>query len=201
MANASPGGLAWIPGGPTGPTGSSGGPTGPTGAGPTGPTGAVAPTGPTGPTGTAGSSGAAGPTGPSGGPAGPTGPTGSAGGPTGPTGPAGSVSLSSVTASPASSVNNYAPTGWSVSVTNRLLLTPASGGSTLTGLQAGGIADGWQVLIVNESGTNSLYFSHLSGSSSAGNQFSCPGAGTASLGPLAAVTIAYVAAISAWVFT
>jgi hypothetical protein len=61
MGNASPGGLAYVPG-----SGSGTGPTGPTGpTGSTG-TGSAGPTGPTGPTGAGGSAGGTGPTGPTG---------------------------------------------------------------------------------------------------------------------------------------
>lgn len=181
--------------GPTGPTGSAGtsGPTGPTGTSTTGPTGPTGPaSGPTGPTGPS----VTGPTGPSGtGPNGPTGPTGA--GPTGPTGPGGVATLSSVSASVAASVNNYSPVGYVAGTTNRLLLTPNTGGSTITGLLAA--PDGWQILIWNPSSTDSLIFAHLSGSSTSTNQFACPGASPAYLGPYSAVTIAYISNV--WVFT
>jgi hypothetical protein len=194
VANSTPAGWAYA--GLVGPTGPSGGPTGPTGGiGATGPTGV---TGPTGPTGTTGATGTAGPTGPSGGPIGPTGPTGQAGGPTGPTGPAGLVSLSSVTATVASSVNNYAPSGYVVGTTNRLILTPASGGSTITGLLATGVPDNWSILIVNASSANTLYFPHLSGSSASANQFSNANAAEWAIPPLGTARINYV--VGQWSF-
>jgi hypothetical protein len=171
--------------GPTGPTGALG-PTGPSGTGPTGPTGA-GPTGPMGPTGT----GPTGPTGPTG--TGPTGPTGA--GPTGPTGAG--TPLVSVTASVGASVNNYSPGGYAGGVTNRLILTPNSGGSTITGLVAG--TDGWQLVIYNPSTTDSLSFPNLSGSSTSTNQFACPNGVTNVLGPQTGVLIEYVT--NQWVFT
>lgn len=178
--------------GPTGPTGQAGGPTGPTGAtGPTGP-----PNGPTGPTGPSGS-GATGPTGPTGiGTQGVTGPTGS----TGPTGPgAMGGSLASVTATVASSVNNYSPSGYVAGTTNRLILTPASGGSTITGLVAA--VDGWQIRIWNPSTTDSLQFAHLSGSSTGSNQFSCSLGSNQFIQPLSAAIVEYVGGSTLkWIF-
>lgn len=196
MANSALAGWVYQPSGPTGsvgPTGPSGGPTGPTGsAGPTGPTG-VSVTGPTGPTGSAGTLG---PTGPSGGPIGPTGPTGPGVGATGPTGPPGPT-LASVSAAVATSVNNYAPTGYT-SATTRLILTPASGGSTITGLSGTGTPDNWSILISNASATDVLYFPHLSGSSSAGNLFQNANAAEWAIPPLGCARINYV--VNVWQF-
>lgn len=201
MANSAAAGWVYLgQNGPTGPTGPASGPTGPTGTGgPTGPTGASI-TGATGPTGAAGAAGATGPTGPSGGPIGPTGPTGTAGGPTGPTGPAGLITLSSINANMGATANNFAPAGYVAGTTNRILITPNAGGSTCTGILAIGIPDGWQVVLYNNSATVSITFSNASGSSSAANQFLCPGAGAAVLGVQTAVIIQYVAAYSAWIF-
>jgi len=108
--------------------------------------------------------------------------------------------LSSVTATVPSSVNNYSPSGYTVGVTNRLVLTPASGGSTITGLSAGGVPDGWQVTVVNASASDSVTFANQSGSSTTANQFFCPGAGNAVLGVQYSVVIEYVASLNAWVF-
>lgn len=198
MANSAPSGWAYVATGPTGsagPTGPSGGPTGPTG--PTGSAGSAGAsvTGPTGPTGTAGT---AGPTGPSGGPQGPTGPTGPSTGATGPTGPAGPA-LASVSAAPATSQNNYSPTGYVAGTTNRLLLTP-SAAVTITGLVASGVPDNWTVLIFNASTTQTVTFANLSGSSTTANQFACPQGVAASLGPQTGVNIHYVSSLDYWVF-
>lgn len=180
MANSSLAGWAYVPTGPTGPTGSAGGPTGPTGSGATGPTGSAGPTGPgVGATGPTGPTGIAGPTGPANGPTGPTGagPTGA----TGPTGP-GPANLSSVTdLSVPTTVNNYSPGLYAGGVTDRLLLTPAPGGSTITGLVAA--VDGWAVYVYNQSTTDSITFTNLSASSSAGNKFACPQSTSAVLPP------------------
>ncbi len=182
--------------GPTGPTGPGIGPTGPTGpsgGGPTGPTGAGA-AGAQGPT---GSQGIAGPTGPTGsGGNGPTGPTGASAGPTGPTGPAGLITLVSVSATLASSQNNYSPTGYVGGTTNRLILTAASGGSTMTGLV--GATDGWAVFVYNASSTDSIVFLNLSGLSLAANQFACSQGLAQSLPPLTGANILYV--VNQWVF-
>jgi len=196
MANSSAAGWAYAPQGPTGPTGASGGPTGsagPTGAsGPTGPTGPSV-TGPTGPTGTVG------PTGPGSGPTGPTGPTGSSSGITGPTGPAGPT-LSSVTATVPSSANNYLPAGYAGGTTNRLILTPASPFSTITGLTATAVSDNYKLYIYNASATNYISFSHLSGSSATANQFSCPQGQPATLAALTGVWLTYITGIG-WTFS
>src|ERR1039458_3290915 len=88
----------------------------------------------------------------------------------------------SVTATLAASQNNYSPTGYVGGTTNRMLLAAASGGSTITGLVAA--TDGWVLYIVNTSATDSISLSHLSDSSSAANQFSCPQSITDILAPL-----------------
>lgn len=102
----------------------------------------------------------------------------------------------SVTASPATTQNNYAPTGYVAGSTNRLILAAASGGSTFTGLLAG--TDNTTILIQNTSTTDSLYFSHLSGSSTSTNQFSNLNASTVAIPPLGAARTTYV--VSKWQF-
>lgn len=178
--------------GPTGPTGpgvGATGPTGPSGGGPTGPTGA----GPTGPTGATGPSGG-GPTGPTGvGGPGPTGPTGTFG-PTGAPGPP----LASVTATVASAVNDYSPIGYTPGTTNRLILTPSSGGSTVSGIASA--TDNWTMLIYNASATDALQFLHLSGLSATGNQFSCSQGNPQYIAPLSAAYVVYLAPIAKWIF-
>lgn len=106
--------------------------------------------------------------------------------------------LSSVTASPAASQNNYAPAGFSATTT-RLLLAAAAGGSTITGLLATGFADDARILVRNTSTTDSITFSHASGSSSAANRFSLSGAADAQLGPLTSALLVYV--VNQWVFS
>jgi hypothetical protein len=101
-----------------------------------------------------------------------------------------------VTVTVASSVNNYSPTGYAAGVTNRLLLTAASGGSTITGLVAA--TDGWQIVIINQSATSALTFANQSASSTATNQFLCPNASSQIIAPLAGAIIEYVGSI--WMF-
>lgn len=102
---------------------------------------------------------------------------------------------STVTATLAASQNNYAPTGYTAGTTNRLLLAAASGGSTITGLLAA--TDGWALLIRNTSTTDNITFPHLSGSSTATNQFSCQNGSSATLEPLASTLAVYVSNV--WV--
>jgi len=111
--------------------------------------------------------------------------------------PAGSPPVTSVTATVASSVNNYSPTGYSAGVTSRLILTPASGGSTITGLVAG--PDGFELTIVNASTTDAITFPHLSASSNAGSLFSCPQGVAATLAPLTNLVLQYC--LTQWIFT
>jgi hypothetical protein len=167
------------PTGPIGPPSTQGGPTGPTGSastvvGPTGPTGSIGLIGPTGPTGVLG----------------PTGPTG----PLGPPGaPAFTVSVSD---SPGASVNNYAPTGYMVATTTRLLITANAGGTTITGLLAIGIADGTTMYLNNQSSTDFITLAHASASSAPVNRFSCPGADNFPVAPLEGVLLSYV--VNGW---
>ena len=188
--------------GPTGPTGAQSpgptGPTGPTGAGPTGaggPTGVGGPTGPTG-TGATGPTGA-GPTGPTGSSGGPTGPTGAGPtGSTGPTGPTGAIAApSTASGNLATSQNNFSPSGYTAGVTNRMFFVPPAGGATITGLNGitpSAAPDGWIVLFVNSSTTDTVTFPYNSASSSAGNTFFTPGGTTFTLPPFCNVTLQYV---------
>ena len=173
--------------GPQGPPGA----TGPAGSGPTGPTGPVGPgAGATGPT------GAAGPTGPAG--SGPTGPTGPAGnnGATGPTGPAGgggsSLYNSQVTATVASgNTDNYAPASYTGGTTNCLILTPTDSTSTLLGLSASGVPNGFPLIIYNASSTVALAFQNQNSSTPA-NQFACPLGGSFALDPQSKILLVYI---------
>lgn len=108
-----------------------------------------------------------------------------------------SLKLASVTASPASSVNNYSPTGYVAGTTTRLLLAAASGGSTITGLVAA--PDGFRILIVNTSATDPLIFPDNSGSSTSTNQFSNANAATVQIPPGGAAYATYV--VNQWMFT
>ena len=103
----------------------------------------------------------------------------------------------SVSDAPGAAVNNYAPAGYVAGTTNRLLITAAVGGTTLTGLLAA--TDGWGVYIRNVSTTDNLTFSHLDAGSLAANQFSCPQGVNAVLQPLTGVFLVYAA--GKWVFS
>ena len=96
----------------------------------------------------------------------------------------------SVSATLSTSHNNYAPTGYVAGTTNRLRLTAAAGGSSLTGLGAAG--DGFSLLVCNESSTDIITFAHLSSSSLAANRFACANAVDADLMPLACAMLVYV---------
>lgn len=81
--------------------------------------------------------------------------------------------------------------------TNRLFLTPASGGTTINGIDASGCSDGFTMLIVNGSSTDNIVFTHLGGGIST-NQFSNVSAGSVELLPLGAARCTYV--VSKWQF-
>lgn len=106
------------------------------------------------------------------------------------------VFTNSVTATLAASQNDYSPTGYVAGTTNRMLLAAASGGSTITGL--GAATDGWTVYVRNTSATDNITFAHLSGSSTAANQFSCPQGVSAILAPLTGLLLTYVSNV--WTF-
>jgi len=96
--------------------------------------------------------------------------------------------------------NNYDPASFVPGTTNRLIFTVPSGGAVITGLISA--ADGSSIFLYNTSSTDSVQFPHLSGSSSAGNQFSCPQGLTAFLQPLAGVVIRYITgSVNCWTFS
>lgn len=102
----------------------------------------------------------------------------------------------SVTATLATTQNDYAPAGYIAGTTNRLLLAAAAGGSTITGLLAG--TNGWVVLIVNTSETDTISFLDASASSAAANRFSTLNDSTMILAPGGAAYVNYVT--NQWVF-
>ena len=81
--------------------------------------------------------------------------------------------------------------------TNRLLITPASGGTTINSLDASGCSDGFTMIIVNMSTTDDVIFTHLGGGIST-NQFSNASAGSVALLPLGAARCTYI--VSKWQF-
>jgi hypothetical protein len=91
--------------------------------------------------------------------------------------------------------------GYSSGSTKRLLLTPASGGTTINGLSATNCDDGHTILIVNMSTTDLLIFTHLAGGSLSANQFSNMNAGSVSIAALGAAPCTYLrGAINKWQF-
>lgn len=108
----------------------------------------------------------------------------------------------SITAALASSQNDYGPLGYVPGITNRLKLTPPTGGATLTGLLAPALPtfDGVQLLIRNQSTTgDQIVFTHESGSSQTLNQFWCPNGVSAKLPAGAGVILIYDSGL--WTFT
>jgi hypothetical protein len=105
-----------------------------------------------------------------------------------------------VTATLASTCNNCAPSGTGTfsSTTTLLRLTPASGGSTVSGFLSSGFINGQVVIVRNMSSTDNLIFPHLSSSSSSGNEISNQNAGTVLLPPLAAAPMIWDN--NTWVF-
>jgi len=81
--------------------------------------------------------------------------------------------------------------------TNRLFLTPASGGTTINSLDASGVSDGYTMLLVNPSTTDNLVFTHQGGGIST-NQFQNANAGSVAIPPLGAARCTYV--VNKWKF-
>jgi hypothetical protein len=103
-----------------------------------------------------------------------------------------------VSASPGTTQNNYAPAGFSAT-TGILVLTAASGGTTLTGLASTGFVNGQTLQIRNASTTDPINFTNLSGSSSATNQFSNSNSGTQVIPPNSSAILTYLN--SQWTFS
>ena len=76
-----------------------------------------------------------------------------------------------------------------------MLLTSASGGSTIAGLLAA--SDGFAIQICNQSSTDSITFLNMASNTST-NQFSCPEGVDNVLDPLACVILVYV--MNQWEF-
>jgi hypothetical protein len=89
--------------------------------------------------------------------------------------------------------------GYVSGVTNRLILTPASGGTTINGFDASGAADGTIMLIQNASATDSLTFAHLAAGSLAANRFSNMNAASVQIPPLGAAECTYI--VNKWQFS
>jgi hypothetical protein len=103
-----------------------------------------------------------------------------------------------VTATAASSQDNYAPAGFS-NTTSFLVITPASGGSTINGLSSTGFINGQSLQIRNGSTTDDLDFPNLAGTSLAANQFANLDNGTVSIGKNGSAILTYYN--SQWTFS
>jgi hypothetical protein len=101
----------------------------------------------------------------------------------------------SVSVTLATSQDNLNPAGYTPGITNRIIATPATGGSAVLGLLAA--ADGTSILVVNPSSTDSLTFPYH-GSSTSTNQFSTQNGSTQTLEPLSNAIITYV--VNQWEF-
>jgi hypothetical protein len=98
---------------------------------------------------------------------------------------------------PGASQNNYAPTGYVGGTTNRLLVQAAAGGTTLTGLSASGVPDGWTILLKNTSSANAITLDNQNAGSSAANRFALESAANYNINPGAARLLSYIAG-SGW---
>ena len=96
---------------------------------------------------------------------------------------------------------DYAPSGFTLPGTIRLILTPGAA-CTIGGMSSSGAPDDTEVLIVNASATYSISFLHLaSGETTAANQFSNANGETVVIPPLGAAKAHYVAgSINKWIF-
>jgi len=88
--------------------------------------------------------------------------------------------------------------GYSSGATTRLMLTAASGGTTINGLDASGVSDGFTILIVNQSSSDNLIFNHLASTSLATNQFANKNNSSVSIAPNATARCTYV--VNKWQF-
>lgn len=88
--------------------------------------------------------------------------------------------------------------GYISGTTDRLILTPGVGGTTINGLDASAVPDNFTILIINASPTDVLNFTHRNPGSLAGNRFSNANAGTVQLVPLSAARATYV--VNQWQF-
>jgi len=149
---------------------------------------------------TVNSPGPQGPTGPLGNP-GPTGPGGGATGPTGPPGEAlAPIYNQSVDAAlPSGISDNFSPFGYVDGTTNMLELVPTDDTSTLAGISAIGVPNGYTLIIINLSPTFGIEFLHQSSGTPA-NQFNCPGGSEAGIDVFGTTILVYVTG-QGWFFT
>jgi hypothetical protein len=91
-------------------------------------------------------------------------------------------------------VNDWAPSGLAADVV--ILADLNSANRTITGISA--LADGAMLYLMAQSSTNTITLSHLSGSSSAANQFRLPAGVDYTIGNKAGATIVYDATDQKW---
>jgi hypothetical protein len=103
---------------------------------------------------------------------------------------------SSVTdATPGSADNNYSPAGYVGGTTNSLLVTAAVGGTTLTGLSATGVVNGWTILLKNMSATDAITLTNQDAGSTAANRFDNTNSVSWSIAPRAAQLLTYITGV------
>lgn len=95
-------------------------------------------------------------------------------------------------------LNNLAVPGFVAGVTNRLILTPASGGTIINSLVAAGVPDGFTIKVSNPSSTDYLQFNHLGGGS-ASNEFRNPGNAAVYIPEGGAALLSYEVSVWTWV--
>lgn len=97
--------------------------------------------------------------------------------------------------------NNWNPTGWAGGDgVSQLRITPAGGGSTITGLDSSGVQDGDERTLQNESAVDTITLPNNAGGSSAGNRFFGPGGADVALEPRGGFRIIFHAALGGWRF-
>lgn len=82
--------------------------------------------------------------------------------------------------------------GYSSGSTTRLILTAASGGTTINGLDASDVTDGFTILIVNNSATDGITFAHQAPTSQSANQFTLEYGGSVYLPAYGSARATYV---------
>lgn len=87
----------------------------------------------------------------------------------------------------ASTIYGYVP-----GATTHIIATPASGGSTVDGLDSTNVSLGHTVLWQNASTTDSIIFPHLAAASLAANRFSNENAASVSIPPLGAARCSFI---------
>lgn len=97
--------------------------------------------------------------------------------------------------------NNFNPAGWAGGLgVSQLRITPAGGGSSITGLDSSGVSDGEERTLMNESAADTITLPNNAGGSSAGNKFFGPGGFDVALEPRGGLRIIFHAADGGWRF-